>query len=95
MKINEVIVAPVLTEKATTNSNNGVYTFVVDINSTKSTVKTALEKIYKVKVKSVRVFLRKGKMVRKGRRFNQKKLADRKIAYVKLKEGKLDIFPQS
>ncbi len=95
MKINETILAPILTEKATGNAKNKVYMFLVNPKSSKIQVKNVLEKIYSVKVDSVRVMVRKGKAVRKGRRMLTKKMADQKIAYVKLKDGKIDIFPQA
>lgn len=95
MKINEVILSPVLTEKATGLTPQKVYMFIVNDKSTKHQVKSALEKIYPVKVESVRVMVRKGKEVKKGRRQILKKMANQKIAYVKLKDGKIDIFPQA
>jgi large subunit ribosomal protein L23 len=95
MKINEIIVSPLLTEKATENAKDKVYMFVVNSKSTKLQVKAALEKIFSVKVGDVRMMVRKGKEVRRGRRMIPKKLADQKIAYVKLKTGKIDIFPQA
>lgn len=95
MKINETIIEPVLTEKATDKVKDKVYMFVVNTKSTKSQVKEALEKIFSVKVDSVRVMVRKGKEVRRGRRMLTKKLSNEKIAYVKLKSGKIDIFPQA
>jgi large subunit ribosomal protein L23 len=95
MKINETIIEPVLTEKATGNVKEKVYMFVVNTKSTKSQVKSALEKIFSVKVEGVRMMVRKGKEVRRGRKMLTKKLSDQKIAYVKLKEGKIDIFPQA
>ncbi len=95
MKINETIISPVLTEKATFNTKDKVYMFVVNQKSTKFQVKAALEKIFSVKVADVRIMVRKGKEVRRGRKMLAKKLADQKIAYVKLKDGKIDIFPQA
>lgn len=95
MKINETILSPVLTEKATGNASNKVYMFLVNQKATKSQVKSALEKLYSVKVSDMRVMIRKGKEVRRGRRMISKKTADQKIVYVKLKEGKIDIFPQA
>ena len=95
MKINQVIVNPVLTEKATDLAKNQVYMFVVNLKANKFQIKNVLEKIYKVKVGRVRVMIRKGKSRRSGRRMVTKKLANKKIAYVKLKEGKIDLFPQT
>ncbi|MCL4363677.1 50S ribosomal protein L23 [Patescibacteria group bacterium] len=95
MNIKEVIINPVLTEKATNLTKDKVYMFNVSLNANKSKIKTVLEKIYKVKVASVGIMIRKGKKRRLGRRMVEKKLSDRKIAFVKLKEGKIDLFPQA
>jgi len=54
-----------------------------------------LENLYSVKVSSVRTMTKKGKEVKRGKRMTTKKLSDQKIAFVKLKEGKLDMFPQT
>lgn len=95
MKINNIFVAPVLTEKATDLAKNKVYMFEVDKKANKFQVKDVLENIYKVKVKEIRVLIRKGKSRRIGRRRTIKNLRDKKIVFVKLKEGKLDLFPQA
>ncbi|PIQ72766.1 50S ribosomal protein L23 [Candidatus Roizmanbacteria bacterium CG_4_10_14_0_2_um_filter_36_35] len=95
MKINDVIIAPVLTEKATNLVKDQVYMFKVNSKANKYQIKEILEKIYKVKVSDVRVMVRKGKTRKFGRKMTAKKLADRKIAFVKLKEGKIDLFPQT
>lgn len=95
MKIDETIVAPVLTEKATGLVKDNVYTFIVNSKSNKSQIKNVLEKIYKVKVSDVRIMVRKGKTKKVGRKMVSKKNSSKKIAYVKLKEGKIDLFPQA
>ena len=87
MKINNIIVAPVLTEKATNLVKKQVYMFEVNLKANKFQIKEVIEKIYKVKVDDVRVMLRKGKSKRAGRRMTTMKLSDKKIAFVKLKEG--------
>lgn len=95
MKINEVILKPVLTEKATNLTKNKVYMFEVGMKVNKHKVKTALEQLYKVSVREVRIMIRKGKERKAGRRMKAKKLSDTKIAYVVLKEGTIDLFPQA
>lgn len=94
MKTDSVVLAPVLTEKATKLAQGKVYMFHVAAKATKFQVKEALEKLYSVKIEDMRITNRKGKIRRVGKRMKQKRLADRKIAYVKVKEGKIDIFPQ-
>ena len=95
MKINETIIAPVLTEKATNLVKNQVFMFLVNPKASKSQIGKVLESLYSVKVSSVRTMTKKGKEVKRGKRMTTKKLSDQKIAFVKLKEGKLDMFPQT
>ena len=40
------------------------------------------------------MMIRKGKAKKTGKKMRIKKMADRKIAFVKLIEGKIDLFPQ-
>jgi len=95
MDIKEVIISPVLTEKATDLTKSQVYMFKVNLKANKAQVKETIEKIYKVKVDKVRIMVRKGKERKVGRRMKTKRISDKKIAFVKLKEGKIDIFPQT
>ena len=95
MKINEIIVAPVLTEKATNLVKNQVYMFLVNPKASKSQIGKVLESLYSVKVSSVRTMTKKGKEVKRGKRMTTKKLPDQKIAFVELREGKFDLFPQT
>lgn len=95
MKINHVLKNPVMTEKATNMAKNSIYLFSVDLKANKFQVKDAIEKLYKVKVGHIRMMLRKGKNKRVGRRSKPKKLSDIKMAFVKINEGKIDLFPQT
>lgn len=95
MKINEVILKPVLTEKATNLTKDKVYMFEVGMKVNKHKVKTTLEQLYKVTVSEVRMMIRKGKERKAGRRMKAKTLSDTKIAFVVLKEGTIDLFPQA
>ena len=94
MKINDTILKPVLTEKATTQAQMKVYTFEVAKKATKFTVKQTLEKLYGVKVGNVKMLIRKGKIKKVGRKMKSKQQPDIKIAHVQLKEGSITIFPQ-
>ena len=95
MKIEQVFIKPIVTEKATGLAARQIYTFEVDIKADKAQIATALEKLYKVKVAGVHVILRKGKSKKVGRLGKIKKLADKKIALIKVVEGKIDLFPQA
>ena len=58
----DVIVAPVITEKATLASDKNQVMFRVARNATKPQIKEAVEKLFDVKVKCVNTLVRKGKV---------------------------------
>jgi large subunit ribosomal protein L23 len=58
----DVIIAPVITEKATIASERNQVMFKVARNATKPQIKEAVEKLFDVKVKSVNTHLRRGKI---------------------------------
>lgn len=95
MKINEILLGPVLTEKATNLAKNKVYLFYVNKEARKNQIKEAIQTLYKVKVKKIRIAHQKGKTKKRGRLRVEKKLSPKKIAYVQLKEGTIDVFPTS
>ena len=94
MLLNKILIKPILTEKATNLVQNNVYMFEVDLKANKNQVKDILEKLYKVKTGAVKMMVRKGKEKKVGKKGLLKKTANRKIAFVKLIEGKIDLFPQ-
>ena len=64
----DIIKAPIITEKsANIASNERTYVFKVDVKANKSQIKDAIEKIFKVKVTSVRTMNVKPKKRRVGR----------------------------
>lgn len=95
MNIYQVIIKPVLTEKATGLTQSNVYTFEIHEKANKHQVAEVLQNMYKIKIDSVRILKRKGKTRRAGKKMNDIKLPDTKIAYVHVKEGKIDLFPQA
>jgi large subunit ribosomal protein L23 len=94
MIINKILIKPILTEKATNLVQDKVYMFEVDLKANKNQVKKALETLYKVKTGEVKMMIRKGKEKRVGKKGLIKKASNQKIAFIKLKEGKIDLFPQ-
>ena len=81
----DVIVRPVITEKATTASEHNQIVFRVARHATKPQIKEAVEKLFDVKVKSVNTLVRKGKnKVFRGTYGSQ---SDTKRAIVTLEEG--------
>ncbi len=93
--MKQSIVRPLMTEKATQMTNAKVYSFVVHPDANKHAVKVTVESMYKVKVASVRISIRKGKEKRVGRKMQTVSKPDLKIAFVTVKEGTIDIFPKA
>jgi len=61
-EIYDIIIRPLVTEKGTHQSQTrNAYSFEVEPKATKAQIKQAVEKIYNVKVLSVRTANRKGK----------------------------------
>jgi large subunit ribosomal protein L23 len=81
----DVIIAPVITEKATLASERNQVVFKVARDATKPQIKEAVEKLFDVKVKSVNTLVRKGKW--KGFRGTLGIQSDTKRAIVTLEEG--------
>ena len=81
----DVIIAPVITEKATAVSESNQVVFKVRRDATKPEIKAAIEELFGVKVLTVNTILRKGKTKTfrgvKGKQQNVKK------AIVRLAEG--------
>ena len=89
--MKNVIKAPLITEKNTFHNAIGVYVFEVDLKSSKTEIRTAIEKNFKVKVDSVRTSLCRGRS--KNTKFGATKVAHWKKAYVKLVAGeKIALF---
>ena len=86
----DIILSPVITEKATIASEQNKVTFKVRPDATKPQIKEAVEKLFDVKVKNVNTLTRKGK-VRMFRNTRGQK-SDVKRAIVTLEEGhKIDV----
>ncbi len=82
----QIILRPVITEKSSwLKGLNREVCFEVAPKSNKTEIKMAVEKLFKVKVESVRTQHRLGKMKRVGRSSGRTK--GWKKAYVKLKEN--------
>jgi len=81
----DIIIGPVITEKATTASEHNKVVFKVNRSATKPQIKEAVEKLFDVKVKKVNTLIRPGKLKAfKGRRAE---LQSTKRAIVTLEEG--------
>ena len=84
-KYLEIIKAPLVTEKSRDAQDNGKYTFLVSDKATKTEIKEAIEKIFKVKVVEISTLNIQTKKKRVGRYTG---LTNRmKKAIVKLADG--------
>ena len=87
-----ILIKPVLTEKSTEGQERlNSYRFEVANGANKIEIKSAIEALFEVKVKSVNTLVRGGKMRRRGAHYFT--ASDRKIAVVQLDEGeKIDLL---
>lgn len=66
MRAEDIIIAPIITEKSSMDIQNGKYTFEVNKKATKVEIAKAVEKIFEVKVLKVNTMTVKGKEKRVG-----------------------------
>jgi large subunit ribosomal protein L23 len=86
MQIHEVIIRPLITEKATKLKDaTSTVCFEVHPDANKIEVRRAVEQLFKVKVSAVRVINRVGKLKRMGRFAGQRK--SWRKAFVRLAPG--------
>lgn len=92
MDAYQIIRRPIVTEKGSAlKDDNNQLVFEVDLDSNKSEIRKAVEKLFKVKVLSVRTQNRSGKRKRLGRTIGRRK--NWKKAIVTLREGdRVDFF---
>ncbi|MCX5863133.1 MAG: 50S ribosomal protein L23 [Deltaproteobacteria bacterium] len=92
MEEYKIIRRPIVTEKGTVlKDENNQLIFEVDPESNKSEIRKAVEKLFKVKVLSVRTQNRSGKRKRLGRTAGRRR--NWKKAIVSLREGdRVDFF---
>ena len=81
----DVILAPVITEKATLLSEQNKVVFRVSMDSTKDEISAAVEELFKVQVLKVNTLITKGKTKRFRGRAGRR--SDMKKAIVTLAEG--------
>ncbi|MCX5749421.1 MAG: 50S ribosomal protein L23 [Candidatus Saganbacteria bacterium] len=86
MKENEqIIIRPLITEKATLLKKDDIYVFVVRADATKIDIRRAVEMMFSVKVLDVNTVKLKGKPRSMGKHAGR--TSSWKKAYVKLKAG--------
>lgn len=86
MNIYDVIVRPIVTEKAVgKKESEATLCFEVNRDATKTDIKSAVQKLFKVKVADVKTNNTEGKLRRRGRFTGYR--PDWKKAWVRLKSG--------
>jgi len=85
MEFDQIIIAPVITEKSMTHREKACYVFQVNLRATKISVRQAVEKAFKVKVADVNTAYVRGKKRSMGRSIGA--TARWKKAYVTLLPG--------
>ena len=88
MRPEDIIIAPVITEKSNDELQAGKYTFRVNKKATKIDIRNAVEKLFEVKVLNVNTMSVKGKEVRRGKTVG--KTSDWKKAIVKIDTNPAD-----
>ncbi len=89
-RAHDIILAPIITEKSTLlKEKRGALVFRVNRAANKIEIRQAIEKLFSVKVASVRTENVRGKMKRMGRFAGRR--SDWKKAYVSLKPGEKSI----
>ena len=89
MVAEDIILAPVVTEKSSTEIQDGKYTFKVNKKATKIDVKRAVEKLFNVKVLKVNTMHVNGKTKRVG--YHVGKTFDWKKAIVTIDTNPSDV----
>ena len=85
-RLYSIIKRPLITEKVMRlREAKNIVAFEVDLSANKKEVKEAIEKIFKVRVKKVRIIVVRGKKVRRGLRVGKR--SNWKKAYIELYEG--------
>jgi len=93
MNNQDVILAPIITEKSMKDAKSGKFAFRVSIQADKKRIKKAVEEKFNVDVLSVSTMIVKGKKTRTGKRRNIILASPWKKAVVKVKEGqKIALF---
>lgn len=95
MRLQDIIIKPVITEKALGGNAQGVYVFKVNSAASKLQVKMAVEKLFNVEVAGVTSLISKGKSRRVGKKLKVKKIPDVKKVYVTLKKGSITLIPSA
>jgi len=92
-EIHDVILRPLVNEKAASLEGQRTYVFAVGIGANKHEIRSAVESFFQVRVEDVRTVVVRGKYRRYGNRTARR--GDWKKAYVRLAEGNTLSFMES
>jgi len=92
LDINDILIAPLISEKSTQLAGSRRYVFKVHKSANKIMIKQAVEKLYPVKVKDCNILNVFGKKRRINKRNAYTYTPGWKKAVVTLKEGEFDFF---
>ena len=87
----DIVISPVVSEKAYGLLDQNKYTFIVSPSANKTQIKIAVEEVFGVKVTSVNTMNREGKRVRTRSGFGRKAATKRAIVSVAAGD-RIDIF---
>ena len=87
----DVVETILITERSMDFKNQNKYVFKVHRDSTKIDIKRAVEKLYDVKVKSVNIINKQGKMKRSGKMMKYGRRPGVKKAIATLSKGSIEI----
>lgn len=96
MRINKILIEPVVTEKAMDLHNReGMYTFKVDLWANKEQIKNSLKDTFGVEAYDIKTLVMPGKRKRIGKTAKFGRTSMTKKVIFKLKKGKLDFYTGS
>ncbi len=89
----QIIIAPVVTEKSLINQEKGIYSFWVNVAANKNQIASAFQSVFGVKPLSVNTSNLKGKMKTDWKKRTPIKKSDRKKAIITLgKDQKIELL---
>jgi large subunit ribosomal protein L23 len=95
MRINNILIQPLVTEKSMSKTASNNYTFKVSLDTSKNALANELKRLYNVDVIDVKTMVMPGKQKRVLKTRLYTKATNWKKAIVKLKDGQtIDLFPK-
>jgi large subunit ribosomal protein L23 len=88
-----IIIRPIITEKSLTLASKGIYSFFVNVGSSKQAITRVINGQFKVHVKNIKTITSKSEAIRTGRKRLPSMGSMSKKAMVTLAKGeKIDLF---